>query len=248
MINRHSFTPIYIQIAQAIIRSVEEGQYTYGAQLPSERELAERFNVSRLTARQANEELIKRGIAYRQQGKGTFVARPRIREVSGLISFSDEIQERGLQPSSVVLVQQQVAATDEMAKKFQVKPGTRLLELNRIRLADGQPIAVQYALINLPLCPKLADKSFDGESLYRLLRDECQVYPLWVDMEMEARIVNRQEAEWLNMQPGEAVLVAHCLTFTETFDVIEVVNSVYPGNRFPFYIGRQRIIQGLAEK
>ena len=77
MINRNSFTPIYIQIAQAVIQSVHDGKIAYGAQLPSERELAERYNVSRLTARQAVDELVKRSIAYRVQGKGTFLARPK---------------------------------------------------------------------------------------------------------------------------------------------------------------------------
>jgi GntR family transcriptional regulator len=99
MINRHSFTPIYIQIAQAVVQMAREGTIHYGEQVPSERELAERYSVSRLTARQAIDELVKRGLAYRMQGKGTFLARPKIRDASGFLSFSDELRASSLPPT-----------------------------------------------------------------------------------------------------------------------------------------------------
>ena len=100
MVNRQSFTPIYIQIAQKITQSIQDGKFTDGEQLPSERELAEYYNTTRVTARQAVDELVKRSIAYRVQGKGTFLARPKIREASGFVSFSEELRQRGFRPSS----------------------------------------------------------------------------------------------------------------------------------------------------
>ena len=248
MINRQSFTPIYIQIAQAIIQSIHEGSLTYGQQLPSERELAERYNVSRLTARQAIDELVQRGIAYRMQGKGTFLARPKIREASGLLSYSDELRQRGLEPTSKVIVQQIISESDDVAAKLQLKKGADVFQLNRVRLANGQPVAVEYAYINLNLLPDIHKENFENLSLFEVMRHHFGVYPVWAEAEIEARLVSKQEAEWLEMQLKQAVLVAHRVTFTEEFHPIEVVDSIYPGDRFPIYIGRQRILARLEDK
>lgn len=248
MINRQSFTPIYIQIAQKITQSIEEGEFAYGEQLPSERELAERYNTTRITARQAVDELVKRSIAYRVQGRGTFLARPKIREASGFLSFSEELRQRGFVPSSRTLLQGVMPATPTLADKFQIEAGTEVLRLNRIRLADDQPVAVEYSYINLKLCPGIQHETFESQSLFDVMRHRFGVYPTWAEAEIEARLVDAQEAAWLTMPEQQAVLVAHRLTFTESFEVIEVVDSVYPGDRFPIYIGRQRIMARLEEK
>jgi|GEM_PF-287954 len=248
MINRQSFTPIYIQIAQTIVQSVHDGAVAYGDQLPSERELAERYSVSRLTARQAIDELVKRSLAYRVQGKGTFLARPKIREASGLMSFSEELRQRGFHPTSRVLTQHIVPSPLAVAEKFHLKSGDDVFFLHRIRLANDVPVAVEYAYLNLHLFPDIEQESFEEQSLFEVLHRRYGVHPAWAEAEIEARIASQQEAEWLAMPPMQAVLVAHRLTFTEAFDVAEVVDSVYPGDRFPIYMGRQRILANLEEK
>jgi GntR family transcriptional regulator len=248
MINRQSFTPIYIQIAQTIVQSASDGTLAYGDQLPSERELAERYSVSRLTARQAIDELVKRGLAYRVQGKGTFLARPKIREASGLMSFSEELRQRGFHPASKVLMQQVVPAPESVAEKFRLKPGTDVFFLHRIRIASDVPVAVEYAYVNPQLFPGIEQESFQDQSLFDIFHRRYGVYPAWAEAEIEARIASAQESEWLAMPPMQAVLVAHRLTFTEAFDVVEVVDSVYCGDRFPIYMGRQRILVNLEEK
>jgi len=216
--------------------------------LPSERELAEYYNTTRVTARQAVDELVKRSIAYRVQGKGTFLARPKIREASGFVSFSEELRQRGFRPSSRTLLHQVTPASKAIAGKFQVEESTDVLQLHRIRLADDQPVAVEYSYINLKLLPGIQQETFDNQSLFDVMRHRFGVYPTWAEAEIEARLVNSQEAEWLAMSPLQAVLVAHRLTFTESFEVIETVDSVYPGDRFPIYIGRQRLLAGLEER
>ncbi|MDZ4767946.1 MAG: GntR family transcriptional regulator [Chloroflexota bacterium] len=248
MINRHSFVPIYVQIAQTIVQTVQADGLTYGEQLPSERDLAEQHQVSRLTARQAIDELVKRGVAYRVQGKGTFLARPQIRQASGLMSFSDELLQRGFQPSSKIILHQRVDASKSVAQRFQIAAGDPVLQLNRVRLANGQPVAVEYASLNLHLLPNLDQEDFEGQSLFAVIRGRYNVYPAWAEAEMEARLATDAECKWLDIPTGQAVLVAHRLTFTEAFELIEAVDSVYPGDRFPIYIGRQRILTELDEK
>jgi len=248
MINRQSFTPIYIQIAQKITQGIQDGEFAYGGQLPSERELAERYNTTRVTARQAVDELVKRSMAYRVQGKGTFLARPKIREASGFLSFSEELRQRGFKPSSRTLLQEVNPASKSIAEKFQVDEGADVLQLNRVRLADEQPVAVEYSYINLRLFPGIQQETFESQSLFDVMRHRFGVYPTCAEAEIEARLADNQEAEWLAMSAPQAVLVAHRLTYTEAFEVIEIVDSVYSGDRFPIYIGRQRIPASLEEK
>lgn len=248
MINRHSFTPIYVQIAQAVIQLVHDRALKYGEQVPSERELAEQYKVSRLTARQAIDELVKRGIAYRVQGKGTFLAHPKIREASGLMSFTDELRQRGFTPTSKVITQQVIPASEAVAARLQIEVTTPIFNLNRIRLADGQPVAMEYAYINLRLFPGIDEETFEDKSFFDLIRSKYGVYPAWAEAEIEARLVSEQEARWLDLPPKQAILVAHRMTYTEAFEPIEAVDSIYPGDRFPIYIGRQRIHYNLEEK
>ena len=119
-------------------------------------------------------------------------------------------------------------ASKAIAEKFQVEEGTDVLQLHRVRLADDQPVAVEYNYINLKLFPGIEQETFDNQSLFDVMRHRFEVYPTWAEAEIEARLVNSQEAEWLVMSPLQAVLVAHRLTFTESFEVIETVDSVYP--------------------
>ncbi len=95
--------PMYFRIQQSVLEQIQNGNLVPGEQLPSEAELAQKYQVSRITAKRALDELVRMGRAFRQQGRGTFVAQARIREISGFRSFSEDIRERGLRPSSVVL-------------------------------------------------------------------------------------------------------------------------------------------------
>ncbi len=240
-VNRHSYVPLYLQIARTIEQMVRSGELQPGMQLPSEREIAEQFSVSRVTARQALDELVSGGIAYRVQGRGTFVAEPKIREVSGLCSFSDDMRSQGLEPSSRVLSQKIVPPTDEIRRKLKLGPDDLILQLDRVRLADGRPVAFERASVNIKLCPGLENDDLATQSLFALLRNKYDVYPEWAEAEIEARGALAEEAGLLEMGIGQPVMVAYRMTYTEEFEPIEYVISVYRGDRFTFYVGRQRI-------
>jgi GntR family transcriptional regulator len=240
-INRRSYIPIYKQIAQLIEQRINSNELRPGMQFPSEREIAEQCNVSRTTARQALEELVRQGIAYRVQGRGTFVAVPKIREVSGLGSFSDDMRSQDLTPSSRVLVQEIVHPNETVRRKMKLGEDDQVLQLDRMRLADEIPVALERASIDCRLCPGLESEDFGTQSLYACLRDKYNVYPMWAEAEIEARGAHPQEAELWGIEASEPVMAAYRLTYTESFEIIEYVESVYRGDRFTFYIGRQRI-------
>ena len=154
---------------------IEQGHYAAGARIPSERELAQAFHVSRMTARQALQLLATDGFIASRVGKGTFVLKPRIdQELLLLTSFTEDIRQRGMVPHSRVIVAAIEPADQEVAKKLQISEGTDVVFLSRVRMADEEPIAWEKCSLNARLCPGVLDHhDFSRDSLYQALREEC---------------------------------------------------------------------------
>ncbi len=237
----HTRAPIYYRIQLDILDQLQHGVLRPGEQLPSEADLAERYQVSRITAKRALDELVKQGRAFRQQGRGTFVAQAQIRDISGLVSFSQDVTSRGFVPSAQVLEFQEVEPQADVRELLRLQEGERAFLLRRLRLASGEPVAVETAHITARLCPGLLHEDFTRASLYSVLREKYQVVPTWADAEIQAMAATKQEASLLKSRAGQPVLVARRLTFAANYDVIESVRSVYRGDRFTFYTGRQYI-------
>jgi len=238
---RRTFHPLYYQIEQEILREIQDRQMQPGDRLPSEAEIANRYHVSRITSRRVLADLVTRGIAYSQQGRGTFVAFPRIQTMSGFLSFSDDMAARGLVPSSIVVQFDEIIPDPEVHTRLQLQEGECVFCLKRVRLANGSPVALETAYLPGQICPGLDGEDLAQQSLFRILREKYGVIPTWSEAEIEATLASPEEAEYLNSQPGAPLLCANRLTYSQTNAVIETVRSVYSGDRFMFYTGRQYI-------
>lgn len=241
MLHSTSLTPHYARIEQDLLGRIQRGDLPPGTQLPSEKELSEQFGVSRITAKRVLNDLVQSGLVYRQQGRGTFVGQPRIREISGFASFTEDVKSRGLTPSSKILMFDEVNPDREVRQRLKLDKGERVYCLQRIRLANRKPVALETAYLPVRLCPGLPTEDLEGRSLYATLRDKYQVHPTWADAEIEAAPATRTEVQHLGLKTGDAVLIARRLTYSASFEVIETVRSVYRGDRFTFYTGRQLI-------
>jgi GntR family transcriptional regulator len=232
---------MYYRIEQGILEQIQSGLLKPGEQLPTEAELVERHGVSRITAKRALDDLVNQGLAYRQQGKGTFVASRRIRDISGFGSFSEDIRSRGLTPSSQVILFKEVYPEADIRERLHLAEGSRAFILKRLRLADGDPVAVETAHISCALCPGLLKEDLAAQSLFAVLKERFGILPTWADAEIESRAATKHEATLLGMKEGKPVLQARRTTFTANYEVIECVDSIYRGDRFTFYTGRQRL-------
>ncbi len=232
--------PLYFKIEKEILDSIQNDVYKAGEQLPSEAEIAQQYQVSRITAKRALDDLVNQGWAYRQQGKGTFVSQARIKEMSGFRSFTEDILSKGLKPSSKIIKFESQIADDFIAKQLRIRQGDQIYLLQRIRQADNQPVAYETAYLPEYLFPNLL--AYDlSQSLFKVLREQYHINPVWADAEIQAASANNEIAQALGMRVGEPVLIANRLTYSETFEIVEFVVSVYCGSRFTFYIGRQSI-------
>lgn len=217
------------------MEAIESGQLTPGDRVPSERELTEQFGVSRMTARQALRELESQGYLYRVQGKGTFVASPKLEQpLVGLTSFTEDMRRRGLAPGARVLAAGEVEADRKVARLLGLSEGQRVFRLERLRLADGQPMALEIAHIPAAICPGLESESFADVSLYRFLWERCGLLLVRAAQSMESVPASAYEAEMLGVDEGAPLLLLERLCFDGRGRAVEFVRSLYRGDRYRF--------------
>ncbi len=240
-LDKGSQTPLYLQLTKRLIEQIETGQLNTGDKLPSERELSDALHVSRVTARMAIDILFEKGLVYREKGKGTYVAQPKMRGVKGFSSFSEDARARGLNPSSKIIRQEIVQVEEKMRQTLKIGPEEKAVHLVRVRMVDDEPVAFQSTYIPQKICPGIESLDLTDKSLFAVLRKEYFIHPAWTEAIVRAKLADQKEADLLEIQAGEPVIVVSGLTFTEAFEIVESVTTIYPADDFELYIGRQRI-------
>jgi GntR family transcriptional regulator len=232
-LDKHGFIPLYYQIQQALLEKIQQGELAVGDLLDSEEELARRYQVSRMTARQALHGLKLQGVAVSQKGKGTFVSRPKLeKNIMHLQGFTVDMRQRGMKPASRLLEQGIVSPSDEQAEKLRLTSSTRLLRLRRLRLADNIPMAVELSHIPLNAFPGLEKYDFGTDSLYEVLRDRYGVRVGWADEVIEALPATAEEAELLTIPRRACILSITRVIITTDEIPLEMACSRYRGDRY----------------
>ncbi|HZS46430.1 MAG TPA: GntR family transcriptional regulator [Blastocatellia bacterium] len=241
VLNKDLPIPLYYQLRTILIDQIKGGTFKAHDRLPAEDEIAASFGVSKATVRQAMNELVSSGLVRREQGRGTFVAEPKIelgpRE---LTSFTQEMSGYGLQPSSRVLRQQMVKAENDVAEKLRLSEGTEVLELKRLRMAQGEPMGIQTAFVALRFAPDLLNENFETVSLYEILKSKYGVIASRAKELHYAVLLSPQEAKQLKVPEGSPGLAGERVTFVPSGEPFELVYSVMRGDRY-------RIVMDLGE-
>lgn len=200
--------PMYRVIYDDIVAQIRSNVLEPAAQLPSENELTKRYNVSRMTVRQAMELLAADELITRRQGLGSFVREDtrRGRRFNRLRSFSEELADTS-EPTSSEVVRAEVArAPAEVAAALDLPPGGEVNRLTRVRSVGGVAAALQDAWIPYSVAPGLTREPLLGGSLYHTLNERYGLELRWADQSMTAAILEAPEAALLHVQPGGAVL------------------------------------------
>jgi GntR family transcriptional regulator len=237
MTMRDSSVPLYIQIKDYIRLNIETGHFAINSRIPSERDLARQFNVNRLTVSKALKELAQEGLVFSRVGKGTYVCAPKINQtLEHLSSFTEEMKRRQQTPSSRVLHAGIDMASDEVAQALSVSPGTEIVVLVRVRLADNLPVALESSHIVHALCPGLLDThDFSRESLYHVLREEYGLRLTYAHQTIEAQGASLDEVKALETKSGMPILNIVRVTYSDQDRPIEYVRSAYRGDRYKFH-------------
>lgn len=232
-LDKNSFIPLYFQIQQKLMERIQSGDLAEGDLLESEEDLSRRYQVSRMTARQALRGLKDQGYAYSVKGRGTFVCRPKMeKNILHLQGFTEEMRQRGLQPSSQLLEQVTVSADEDLARRFNVSLDEPMLRLSRLRLADGVPMALETSHIPLGAYRGLERFDFGKRSLYQTLRERFGVRVGWADEVIEALTAGRDEARLLTIAPKASLLCITRTVMTTQGTPIEFARSLYRADRY----------------
>jgi GntR family transcriptional regulator len=232
-LDKNGFIPLYYQIQRVLMEKIQSGALSEGDLLASEEELARVYQVSRMTARQALQGLKARGYALSQKGRGTFVTRPKLeKNIMHLRGFTEDMKQRGMVPSSQLLEQTVVKASEEIAESLKIEPETAVMKLRRLRLADGTPMALEASHIPLRPFPGLERINFAKQSLYYILRENYGVRVAWADETIEALPATREESELLTIPRRASVLSISRVIITTEQIPIEIACSRYRGDRY----------------
>jgi GntR family transcriptional regulator len=207
-----------------------------GALLPSERMLAERYGVARMTVRKELDRLVGAGTAYRVQGRGTFAGEPRIVYADALKGFSEDVVARGMAPGARVLAQEVVAADAELAAALERPPGSPAILIHRVRTADAQPLALEWSYLPADDFPGLERARLRDASLYALLRERYGVTLGTASQRVTAVALSPGDAAKLQAGEGEPAFLFRRIARRPSGRVIECARSLYRGDRYELEI------------
>jgi GntR family transcriptional regulator len=211
-----------------------------GSPVPPERTLSVDFGTSRTTVRQALQELVLEGRLERIQGKGTFVAKPKVAQELRLTSYTEDMRAQGLEPTSKLLEIGYVVADDTLAERLDIKTRVRVLRIERLRLANGEPMAIETTHLSAQRFPGLRRHLAKSNSLYATLSEKYGVQLVEAEETIETVPAPPREAHLLGTDVGIPLLLLSRHSRGADGQPIEYVRSLYRGDRYKFVAHLQR--------
>ncbi len=232
-LERNSLHPLHSQIHDFLRENIVSNKLNTDEPIHSERELAEEFEVSRMTVRQALNALKKEGLIYQKRGKGTFVSSRKFDVHSrNLNGFSDEMIRRGMNPQSKVLKLDREKAELETADRLNLNINDDVFKLERLRLADDIPMAIETSCLPAKMFPDLTKYDFEKQSLYQILEKKYGVQMYSAAEDLEAAISDAKISELLSVKKNSPLLIVYRTVFAEDDQPIEFTKSIYRADRY----------------
>lgn len=205
-----------------------------GTPVPTERLLMAQLGTSRTTVRQALAELVGEGRLVRRQGSGTYVAEPKVSWPLRMTSFTEQANATGHSASTELLDARRERASEEITNRLDLRGGAQVHRIERLRLVDETPMALETSYLSASRFPALARHLRRTDSLYRVLRDEYGVVPVTAEETIETASASPYEAELLSTETGAPILMLSRHSFAADGRPVEWVQSWYRGDRYRF--------------
>jgi DNA-binding GntR family transcriptional regulator len=231
-LDRASPVPLYYQLAQELERAIESGTLPVGERLDNEVALAGQLSLSRATVRRAIGYLVERGLVVRKPGVGTRVVRPKVRRPLELTSLFDDLAASGRRPTTEVLSLQLQPAPDPVAHGLGLEEGSGVLVLERLRSADGEPLALMRNYLPDDLLP-LTAAALAEHGLYELMR-AAGARPQVAQQTIGARAATAAEARLLAERRGAPLLTSWRVTYDAAGRALEIGDHLYRASRYSF--------------
>lgn len=230
--------PLHHQVYLDLRAAIEAGEWRPGDRLPPERDLAARYGCSLITIRRALGELGRERRLERSRGRGTFVTRPPIElDLDGTMSFTEEMQHRGLDAETRLIAASEEPADPVVAEALGLRPGEATLSLERLRIAAGVPVLLEQVHLPAARVPGLLAADLEHQSLYELLTEYGS--PVVRAREwLQPVALPRREARLLDDEPGRPALLVEGIGFDAAGRPVEYARSFVRGDRTRYVIER----------
>jgi len=233
-VDKNNYKPFYHQLEDILREKIENRELKPHEKIPSENELKKNHNISRSTIRKAINSLVKSGLIYRIQGKGTYVAEPYKKNL--VQGFTEKMKFYGFEPSSKILEIKKIdKPTESISKKFSLEENEKLIKIKRLRYIDKNPLLISNSYLNLSKYPSLIKGDYDG-SLYNELRDRFNITLEWNEDFIEPILLSGEDAEIFKLEKGSPALLIERYTYGVDNDLIEYCESIVRGDKAKFYL------------
>lgn len=233
-INKNSPLPLYYQLKESILNAVKNKEFTVGERLPSERELAEYHNISRMTVKKAVDILVDNGYLLRKQGSGTFVTDyQQSYSISPLLSFTKEMEKKDLNYSTKILSLTKLRDKNAAAK-MDLNPKAELFKLERLRLIENKPFLLENTYLAVKNFPNLKKEALENNSLFKLIKDKYNIQLSNAEAEVEAVIFDSIIAEKMQVKEGMLGLYFEQFSKNENKEIIEYTSAYYRNDNYKF--------------
>jgi GntR family transcriptional regulator len=236
LIQRSSKLPLYQQIYEQLRENILSGSLKPGDMIPPESELLRQYSVSTVTIRQALEMLAQEGLIFRERGRGTFVAQPTLEQgLIRIVSFTEDMRNRGLVAGTKVLSADLIPAPNYIVEKLNIKPGEEMALVERLRLANGEPLSVEESYLIHRYCPGILKFDFATNSMREILEKDFGIRLVRAKQTIRAIAAPSNLAHLLTLPSNSPLLFIERVSYSQYDIPIEFLHIYYRGDRYSLH-------------
>lgn len=236
MLKQDAITPLYVQLMEELETSIRNGVYKPGDKIMTEAEMAKEYGVSLITVRKAVGSLMEKGLVVRKQGKGTFVTKPKYsRNMKKLQSFTEMCEQMGVKPGAQVLENRLIMADKKVADRLGIEPGSNVVYISRLRLADGEPVQVEKSYFPLKYA-FLLEEDLNNGSMFECLKEKAGAKVASSEKMIELCRATAEEAALMDVKKGDYLLLVKSTAYDENGEPMYAGIQLINGDRFFLYV------------
>lgn len=235
-LSRVNRIPLHQQIYEVLRSKIQQGVWPSGVLFPTEMDLMGEYQVSRATIRQVMERLVSEGLIYRQQGRGTFVSEPTLEQgLTRIISFTEDMNRRGLVPETKILVKEIIPASDDVSNALNLQPEEKVAYLKRLRLANNEAMCIEESYIVNSLCPGIFETDFSIQPLRETLDKKYGIKIVRALQKIHAITASQETAKALQIPVNSALLFIERTSFNQLDQPVEFLRLYFRGDRYSLH-------------